>query len=318
MEMDVLLLLDVAAGRVAGVNAIAADASQTEAADWVAETLARPLRGHARPRGLRVEGADLAAAVRAKVGPRVAVRVAPVPEADEAMASLTDYLSTAGEEPPTPVAGLGIPAAVVGAFFGAAARFHRLAPWTVADDSQVLRVDAPSLGRRNACACIIGALGESFGVLVFDSIADREAIVALQDELDATGQAPEPPDVPLLSINFDHPREVPPSLRAEAKAHRWTLPARSVFPFILLLEPGGRSRAPEARDYVFATACLEALGRFHAECGAMFDEVDPDPVTRRYTIEFLSGGPKVAITAPHPEADWTWGAEDPGPPSPGS
>ena len=65
--------------------------------------------------------------------------------------------------------------AVVGELFSAAELLHHAAPWKVANDSQVLRLDIPEFGVDGACVSIIGALGESVGLLIFPSLTCFDA-----------------------------------------------------------------------------------------------------------------------------------------------
>ena len=99
---------------------------------------------------------------------------------------------------------------------------------------------------RDAVAVVIGTLGESFGVLLFDSVADRDRFVAL-------GTAAQGGDLPAVTelggeigmpahagLSFDPIDEIPATMREEHETHRWALADEEAFPSLLLFGDGPR------------------------------------------------------------------------------
>jgi hypothetical protein len=154
-----------------------------------------------------------------------------------------------------------------------------------------------------ACLSIIGGLGESHGVLVFESIDDftEMAHVATEEEIRAQGAG-----VPILSINFEARKNLPRGLASEAKRHGWPVAGPRAYPWLLSLDAHGHARVLAERDYACATAVLDALAGFFGTHGAVFQDEPQTPVSRTVSIDRLPGKPSVTLTAPHPEADWNW------------
>jgi hypothetical protein len=312
MRPDVLLLAEAATGLVADTQVLSPSAPMSEAAEWAARALKEKRPAPFRPpRQLRVEGGALAAAVRARVGPEIPVIEGPVLEADEMFLSMAQMSAGAGDEAPAShLEGGRVPAAAVGPFFEAAARLFRMAPWEVATDSQAVQIDAPGFGRPRACACIIGALGENLGVIVFESLADYVAFTRLSDDTPQERARRRGAGVALFSINYERRSGVPRELRREAKAQGWRVAGPGAFPVLMPIEPDGIVRPLVEADYRFATACLEVLGRFYEKHSRLFERVGPKPVTEAYRLESPAGRSTVRVTAPHPDASWTWGSEE--------
>jgi hypothetical protein len=308
---DMLLVMDPDSELVVGAEAVAPKTSAKEAARWVEEAMGQqaPLPVRLRqPRQLRVDDEVFAAALRARLEPSIQVRTAPTPEVDR----LIDHLGedTGGRGEPTAA---GLPAdeetRTLPLFFEAAAALHGLAPWRVASDSDVLGLDVPDLGLEGACVSIIGNLGQSRGLLVFRSIVDYLAFTrfaAAHDQRRGRGALP---PIHFFSINFDKPHEAPAGLVRMARKHRWALAAKDAFPYVLHVDPQGVALTLHESDFRLATVCLIGLARLLRKRPGIFSTPLRRPVGVHWVVKELSGGPKVRLTAPHPEATWQWGEE---------
>ena len=138
----------------------------------VARTLRRaltqPAAGSPRqPDFIRVADATIAAEVRAEVAGTVPVKVAPTPELDELLEHMQAAMPEVEGGEASYFAGGHVSPTAVEKLFTAAFSLFAIKPWTVADDTQVLRMDIPALGVDGACLSIIGQLDESRGVLIF-------------------------------------------------------------------------------------------------------------------------------------------------------
>jgi len=157
------------------------------AADSLEEAMKRPATGSPRrPARIRVASEEMAAELRAVAG-GIAIVVAPVPELDAAFSDLAAQMEQTAPEPS--YLGDGeIPTTTVEELFTAASLLFRLAPWRRMDEQQILRVDIPHFGIDGACLSVIGASGESFGLLLFRSVHHYHAFVrAAEGDLDAFG-----------------------------------------------------------------------------------------------------------------------------------
>ena len=126
---------------------------------------------------------QIAEALRARLGPDQPVRVGPVPELRAPLAALSRFMGRGrGSRREEPLWTDEASAEALTGFFDAAAQFERSAPWEVAGDGQVLGLDVPALGWEGACASILGAAGEEFGLLLLRSLEDYVAFMRLAGE----------------------------------------------------------------------------------------------------------------------------------------
>jgi len=301
----VAVVVDAATGWLFGVETLDEGSGPAEAAGAIVKVV-KAQRSQTAPafaQALRVDDPELAAALRGRLGRGVTVRVGPTPEIDPVIRAMGRALGPGDGRQSYLENGRVTPEAVR-RFFEAAAAVYRLAPWRIAlSDNQVLRLDAPSFGMAGACLSIIGGLGESHGVLVFESVDDFEemARVGTEEEILERGAG-----VPIRSINFEARKNLPPGLASEAKRHGWTVAGPRAYPWLLYLDAHGLARPLAERDYEWATAVLEALAGFLGAYSAVFGEEPQSPVSWTALIDRLPGTPSVTLTAPHPEADWNW------------
>ena len=299
------MLLDVGVDRMIALEAVEPGASPARVAAWAASRLRDGVR-------LRVEDDKLAEALRQRAGESMQILVAPTPELDRALDAFEEFThrARAGKEPTWTD---DAEAEAKAGFYEAAARFERSRPWKKASDGHVLAIDVPALGRKGACASILGNAGETFGLLLLRSIADYIAFLRLSDQ--ATGGRRHAPGagVPLFSINFDRPRDLPAGkkLAAEARAHGFVPGPQGRLPYILNLSPDAVAAPPTTDDYRLATACLEAVRRFIEKHGELFTSPPRQRVEESSTIVMPAGGLDVVVTAPPRELPWRWGEEEP-------
>jgi hypothetical protein len=302
----IVVVMDAVSGLLLGVEPLAHGSGLAEAA----RAIRKVMQAHSRtsgpgagPRILRVDDPELANALRSRVSSSVAILVAPTPEIDAVVEHMADHVDL-GNDRYSDLEHGRIAPEVVGRFFEAAATVYRLAPWRIVQsDCQLLRLDAPLFGVDAACVSIIGGLGENYGVLIFDSIDD------FSDMARGGGQAKDsagPAGVPILSINFDGRKALPRGLAREVKRHGWPVAGPRAYPWLLPVDADGRSRALTERDWVYATAVLDALAVFFREHADVFEDEPESPVSRTVVVDGLPGVPSVTLTAPHPEADWDW------------
>lgn len=226
------------------------------------EAMESPLIGlPRRPGTVRVDGARLAAEVR-QVLPEVRIVEAPTPEIDQvvehmAKATLTDKDSEIeGAEEPSYFEDGRVGSETVETLFRAAEILYRVAPWKVAADSQVLRVDIPAYGVEGACLSIIGSLGESIGLILFPSLEGFERF------LEGAG-AQRPPGAPIdigttiLSLNYEPGSDLPAAMYREALEHGWPVADAMSYPMVQHRDPDGVLRPLTEQD-VRVIACCAA------------------------------------------------------------
>ena len=284
-----LLWLDPVDGLSLNVEVGRPDELSGLAADSLRRTIASAAMGPAGPPArLRTASDELADALRGAF-PDIEIVVAATPEIDVAGAELVESL-TGGDDPGW--IGEGLEADAVGDFFEAMAALWRAAPWkTVPGDDALFRVDVEAFDVRDAVAVVIGQMGESFGVVLYDSLADYERYVGTADALQRgylraaldtdTGAGGIPGH---LGLNFDPTGDVTPVRREERETHGWTLAHEDAFPSLIALEPNLVRCAPNADELALAEALARAFA--HVDDDAAFEKARNDD----HLFSFLASG----------------------------
>jgi hypothetical protein len=185
--------------------------------------------------------------------PAIEVVCAPTPELDELVAHMHESFGRDDAEPQTYLSP-GVTPAAMGSFFEAAAALHRRAPWSVVPDDQTLiGVDIPAFEVRGAVLSIIGGIGESFGFLLFDSLADFHEFVEAAAFI-VHGDIPELP--PHFAVNFERGADLAPELRKEVATHGWEVAGAEAYPWPVVIDGDLVARTPSARELALAEACL--------------------------------------------------------------
>ena len=265
-------------------------ALEETAPDGLRAALERVLRraladAPAPPAKLRVGERSLTDTARAVVGPEVTVRAGSTPELDAVLDAFGDDES---QLPESFLDGGAVDARAVAEWFEAAARLASAAPWsTVPDDTVVFSVDAPAFDLRDAAAVVHdGSVGPR-GVTLF---RDFDAALMFHGDGDAAHALS--PLGGLLSVEF---RDlVPDALRAEVRAHAWTLATAGVIPVIARVDDDGVRLPLSTRDVQLATALASGLARMTRDHGPRLRESGGATVQTRV-------GP-LTLTLPHPEA----------------
>lgn len=230
-------------------------------AQAIHQAMATPMAGSPGPPGRVVVPSKKLAGLVADQLPGVAIDVGPVPQFDEAMAAMKEAFSSldAGGDPPSYLTSDATPQ-VVADFFMAAADLYRRAPWTIApNDRSIFRVTSSRLGINKAVGCIIGQMGESFGVILFSSLADYERYYDLASRAAVTGAFPSSVFPRHLAVNFESARDLPAEMVREANGHRWEVADPAAYPTVMLIDTDAILRPPTSADYVRATAVVRAL-----------------------------------------------------------
>ena len=219
----------------------------------------------------------------------IPIVVGPVPELDDTFADFLENLEDA--VPPRSYLGGGdIPPRLVGELFKAASLLFRTAPWRRMSDQQIVRVDIPSLGMDGACLSVIGAAGESFGLMLFESVDDYHAFILPAAPAEAEDR------VAMRSLSFDTQEELPPSLLQEIEQHRWTVAGRNAYPVVLCVTAAREALAITEKDVRILTAVTRAFLAFFVRHRELFELDDPEPVRESSQGE---DGLEVTLTAPY-------------------
>lgn len=256
-------------------------------------------QGSSRPSRIRVPWKDLAGEVRKAVGTGIAVVTAPVPELDEIFAEFSESMDSSGPEPSYLLGG-EISPAVIERLFSAAASYYRVAPWRWMGDTQLVRADIPQVGIEGGCLSVIGAAGESFGLLLFQSIDVYREFAAMSPEVigdDAPAEGDDGGALWMLSLSFDRRKDLSPAMLDEIKQHRWPVAGSKAYPVIFAMSGVGRPRPVDEREVTVMTAVTSAFVSFFEHHGGALRSGGVEPVT-----ETLRGEDGITVTLSTPLA----------------
>ncbi len=280
------------------------------------EAMESPLIGPPRrPGTVRVADARLAAEVR-QVLPDVRIVEAPTPELDQTL----EFISEAASEDVTP--GLDsreessyfeegrVGIEVIETLFHSAEVLYHAAPWKVAGDGQILRVDIPAYGVDGTCLSIIGALGQNLGLILFPSLEGYEQFLEVADALPPPG-APIDLGSTILCLNYEAASDLPPSMHREALEHGWPIGGPEAYPVVQHRDRDGVLRPLSERDVRVVSACAVSLAAFFVKHGNLFERdtidepvcesyFDHDDVEVRFTVPYEAGELFEVNTSRHP------------------
>jgi len=143
----------------------------------------------------------------------------------------------------------------IAAFFDAAARLYKFAPWKhVPHDECLLCVSIPSLAIRNAVLTVIGQLAQNFAVIIHASIQDYCQFHIATDRISDGLEAEVPPQI---ALSFEEGAQVSTAIRKEVAEHGWTVASAQGYPVLFTPDKDNHLRPLMARDI----AVFEALSR---------------------------------------------------------
>lgn len=250
--------------------------------------LAHPMAGPPRrPDRLRVGDEATAMAVRAVVGASIPVIVAPTPEID----ALVEALAHAAPDRPVPgqldasyLSEGRVRPVSVERMFQSAKLLYGCAPWKVATDDQVLRVDIPALDVRGACISIIGYLGESLGLMVFPSLDSYERFAQAAEALQGRG-GPFDVGTEWLVLSYQRRADLSETQRREVAEHAWPVASAGAYPTVTRRDRDGVPQPLVERDVQIASAVASSLTPFFVKHRSAFEHVHFDPISESYFDE---------------------------------
>jgi hypothetical protein len=293
---------------------LATDASPAVAVKLVGEALVEPKAGpRRRPARIVVEAAALGALLSAKFGIKVEVSGGALPEADQFLKEMKQFLDAGGgresrraaddeSEQPSYFDG-GIPPPLIRDLIKRGSALAKLRPWDRFPNSQLIRLDVPEMGVREAGVCVIGEMGESRSILVFRSRDDymvhlgRGERLANQPEFSVE---PIHPGVPLLALDFEHSDGFPARMKDEAAAMGLKPGRKTLYPDILCVDPDGVRRPTTERDVRLILAVAAVLTDAFRHFGNRLGDPDSWPIftesrvgesgVARLTVPFEASG----------------------------
>ncbi|HEU4614028.1 MAG TPA: hypothetical protein VFS15_18165 [Kofleriaceae bacterium] len=246
------------------------------------------------PRRVRVSDEALAHALRGALGD-VELVVAPTPEIDEVVASLTEHLARGDREDEEVMTYLGPDLAPgdLAHLFRAAARLYRARPWVHIPPDAFVGVRCERLGIEHGALCVVGQMGESYGFSLFRSIEDAERFMVVAE----TG---DPSDLPEhFMFTFDDRRELPELLVREIVEQGWEVAGPHAYPSFAVVDEDRVGRGLTLEEHVGMTAIVTALAELVENETLLGDAWQTGiPIERAGSVETAHGNVAVSVWAP--------------------
>lgn len=214
-----------------------------------------PLAGEPRkPLRVRVADEALAHALRGSLGD-VELVVAPTPEIDEVIASMTAHFAGRDREDAEHITYLGpdLEPADLAHLFRAVARLYRAQPWAKIPPDGFVAVECERLGIAEGALCIVGQQGESFGFSLFRSVEEAAQFW----EAAASGERDKIP--PHFMVVFDDRRELPDVLVRQIAQHGWEVAGPRAYPSFVAIDDELVARGLTLEEHVGMTGIVTAL-----------------------------------------------------------
>ena len=175
---------------------------------------------------------------------------------DDVIASMLEHLG-GGDDAPGLLDEPGMTPERVGAFFAAAAEFHRRAPWKSVAGEETIEVRCDRLADGPRFACVMGQMGMTRGVALYDDLETlaRTRAEDLPDEQVAMQTV-------ALSLTYGDARETSPADIRAAREHGWPVAGPDAYPSAFRKEFGPVIRPPRPDELEFLEATLRAIPPF--------------------------------------------------------
>jgi len=172
--------------------------------------------------------------------------------------------------------------ATAAAMFEAAGRLHRVEPWNLIGEYQLLRLDIPELDVIGAAVSINGRVGELCGLMIFASDEAYLTFKTVLLELDGTESRIDV-GADSLTLRYECGRKLTGAMRREVAANGWPLVAPDTYPLVERQDRHLACYQLTERDLRIATAAAEATCVYYAYHGDLFAEepegIEDDPVS---------------------------------------
>ena len=179
--------------------------------------------------------------------------------------------------------------AALGSFFAACKELYQRQPWTLfADSGCLFSVTSRALAMERWCGCVLGQLGESYGVLLFESSGDYEHFIEAAAIAQMRG-APPPGLMPSQwAISFEPLDVLTRSLVGEIEQHGWPVAPGDGYPVPLHIQADTLRHLPlRLAELARLEAVARALSRLIDNLPELVEYwtwSDPGPLRRQYLV----------------------------------
>ncbi|MFM7550486.1 MAG: DUF6398 domain-containing protein [Cyanobacteriota bacterium] len=232
--------------------------------------------------------------------PGVMVTRGETPRLDHATSNLRDHLAGGADQRGlkglTTYLTADVTPEAVASFFRAAAALYKRRPWQhVPSDGHLFTVSCTAMRIKGWVGCVIGQNRESYGVILFESVAAYDRYVELAERAEVEGPQVMDAGPPHRVINFEPKRAMPAALLQEIQRHRWPVAKGDAYPTVMLVQPELLLMPPTLADLRQLEAVAAALSQWL--------DVEPDlarcwqgPSVRRRRLRVPVRGMEVPVT----------------------
>jgi len=211
-----------------------------------------------RPTNILIDDAELVQAIAPQLTEleiRCSFRAA-LPEIHDALREMDE--SSNGREP---IPGLlsipGVSVPLVAELYAAAAEYYTLKPWRWMDNWMPIEIRFPPEGRARY-ALVLGGGGETFGISLYESLADVEAMLSRTDV-----NQPFSHPFSWLSVVLDEATGMAMDDLDAIEQYNWPVAGPHAYPLVLKATPGNDwAQIPNASELTWLTAALRAIPDF--------------------------------------------------------
>lgn len=261
--------------------------TMADCAHSLLKSCVRPMVGHPRrPALVRVDEAALLAELIA-VSDRLVIElelVSSLPNVEDVVDEMEEAMGE-DDAPPGLLRTPGVTAAAVHRAFGAAADFHRGAPWRWIGDDLPIEIRSALAPEGSCVAVVMGNGGINYGLVLFDTLEDLGALYARADSDDGSRLE----SARALNVNFDAVDYLPPDDHHDLVVHKWPVAGKEAYPVFMRVEPGSVFRRPLCGELELLEAAMRALPAFierHLRRGGL------EAPARDQVLVETSGGPR--------------------------
>jgi hypothetical protein len=265
-------------------------------------TVAKPKAGKPGwPTVIRTASERYGAWLMSYLGDRVQVSVEETPEIEAAARLVLEFGSIPGDGANRPsYLTPTIDVTHMARFFENAAALYVAQPWrTVKSDTEVFCARIPAIGVKDAAVIVIGQNRQSYGLLAFTDYGQYNQYVSLAKAHAAGSRVVA--DVRFVSLNYEHARDLDPSLREEVKQFGWKVAGPTAYPWPICVESNWVTRPLEANELLMLGVLSQALVRFLEDRRRFRTaSVTRTRYSARYRLDYLGKPVDVELDFPHP------------------
>ncbi len=265
-------------------------------------TVAKPKIGNPGwPAVIRTASDKFGAWLKSHLGSRVLISIEATPEIESTSRLVLDFGNAAdnGASRPSYLT-TTIDVEQMAQFFENAARLYVTQPWRlVKSDTEVFSVCIPAIDVKDAAVIVIGQSQQSYGLLVFADYGQYNQYVSLAKAHAAGARVAA--NIRFVSLNYEHARDLDPSLREEVKRFGWKVAGPTAYPWPICVEENWATRPLSSNELVMLGVLSHALVQFLEDRRRFRTaSVTKAKYSARYHLDYLGKPVDVELDFPHP------------------